>query len=165
MVGSGYVGTDAQQGFAVGLSSDGNTLISAGNGDNNAVGAVWVFTRSGTMWSQQGFKLVGTGYVGQSSQGTSVSISADGNTFVMGGYGDNNSIGALWVFTRTGTSWAQVGFKLVPSDYTLGNIVPAIYFGYVNGAAISQDGTTIAGGAPYNDDTIGGTWVFTKRTT
>ena len=38
-----------------------------------------MYTRSGTTWTQQGTKLVGTGAVGASTQGVSVSLSADGN--------------------------------------------------------------------------------------
>jgi len=29
--------------------------------DNSGVGATWIFTRSGGVWTQQGSKLVGTG--------------------------------------------------------------------------------------------------------
>ena len=51
---------------------------------------------------QQGPKLVGTGAVGGALQGGSVSISADGNTAIVGGYNDNGSRGAVWVWTRMG---------------------------------------------------------------
>lgn len=44
--------------------------------------------------TQQGSKLVGTGYVGTSWQGTAVALSADGNTLAVGGYGDDSNIGA-----------------------------------------------------------------------
>ncbi len=51
----------------------------------DCVGAAWVFTRSGGVWTQQGSKLVGTGAVGSAEQGTSVALSADGNTAIVGG--------------------------------------------------------------------------------
>ena len=54
-------------------------------------GAVWVFTRSGRTWTQQGPKLVGTGALGDAVQGTSVALSGDGNTALVGGPGDNLS--------------------------------------------------------------------------
>ncbi len=48
------------------------------------VGAAWVFTRSGGVWTQQGTKLVG---VDQCSchwdQGSSVALSGDGNTVML----------------------------------------------------------------------------------
>jgi hypothetical protein len=53
--------------------------------DNSNQGAAWIFTRSGDTWTQQGSKLVGTGAVGNASQGVAVSISADGNTAIVGG--------------------------------------------------------------------------------
>jgi hypothetical protein len=52
----------------------------------------------------QGNKLVGTGAVGGANQGSSVALSADGNTAMSGGYGDNGGnigqgVGAAWIFT------------------------------------------------------------------
>ena len=88
------------QGVSVAISSDGNTAVDAGSGDNTNVGAVWIFTRSGGVWTQQGSKLVGSGGIGQSKQGSSVAISSDGNTAIDGGYGDNTQRGAVWVFTK-----------------------------------------------------------------
>ncbi|HXI54373.1 MAG TPA: hypothetical protein VNH84_22825, partial [Candidatus Saccharimonadales bacterium] len=47
--------------------------------------------------TQQGSKLVGTGAVGTGNplQGSSVALSADGNTAAVGGINDNNAIGAV----------------------------------------------------------------------
>lgn len=54
--------------------------------------------------SQQGPKLVGTGAIGAAQQGASVVLSADGNTTIFGGPGDNNAQGAGWVYARSGGS-------------------------------------------------------------
>jgi hypothetical protein len=59
--GSGGIGTDPKQGYAVDLSADGNTAVVGAPFDNASAGAVYVFTRSGSLWTQQGNKLVGTG--------------------------------------------------------------------------------------------------------
>jgi hypothetical protein len=75
--------------------------------DNSKVGAAWVYTRSGSTWTQQGAKLVGTGAVGASYQGAGVALSADGNTAIVGGYGDNSAVGAAWVYTRSSGVWNQ----------------------------------------------------------
>ena len=80
------------QGFSVALSGDGNTAIVGGPGDNVQLGAAWVYTRSGGVWTQQGSKLVGTGAVGSAHQGISVALSADGNTAIVGGTTDNAGI-------------------------------------------------------------------------
>jgi len=57
-------------------------------------------------FSQQGSKLTGTGAVGHAVQGQSVSISADGNTAIVGGPNDFDHTGAAWIF-------------VVPSDLTI----------------------------------------------
>lgn len=98
----------AQQGCSVDISSDGKTVViggaasifTAGSGDIG-IGSTWIFKYDGSNWNQEGSKYVGTGNAGNSQQGGSVSISADGNTFVTGGFGDNNFNGAVWVFSKT----------------------------------------------------------------
>jgi hypothetical protein len=84
------------------LSSDGNTALIGGPNDNSSTSAAWVFTRTGATWRQQGTKLRARGEVGPAQFGSSVALSSDGNTAVIGGPGDNSSIGAAWVFTRSG---------------------------------------------------------------
>ncbi|MBK9401806.1 MAG: hypothetical protein IPN36_13440 [Bacteroidetes bacterium] len=84
LVGTGNVGA-AYQGASVAISADGNTAIVGGPIDNNGQGAAWIFIRSGAIWTQFGSKLVGSGNIGASQQGVSVSISADGNTVIVGG--------------------------------------------------------------------------------
>jgi hypothetical protein len=69
---------------SVAISADGNTAVVGGPGDASNKGAVWVYTRNGSSWSLQS-KLVGTGATGASRQGTSVSVSSDGNTVASGG--------------------------------------------------------------------------------
>ena len=122
LVGDGAVGR-AHRGMSAALSADGNTAIVGGWSDNGKTGAAWVFSRSGGVWRQQGRKLVGTGAVGSANQGWSVALSADGNTAIVGGRGDNlwdpsvpfglGGAGAAWVFTRNGSGWTQEGEKLV----------------------------------------------------
>jgi hypothetical protein len=93
--------SNAQLGFSISLSGDGNTAMIGGPGpfDNRIGGAAWVFTRAGGVWSQQA-KLVGTGAVGGALQGYSVSLSSDGDFAIVGGLADNNDAGAAWVYVR-----------------------------------------------------------------
>lgn len=51
-------------------------------------------------FTQQGAKLVGTGAVNPTQQGFSVSLSSDGNTAIAGGFEDDSSIGAAWVYAK-----------------------------------------------------------------
>ena len=117
LVGTGATGS-SNQGISVALSADGNTAMVGGSNDNSGVGAAWVYTRSGSTWSQQGSKLTGTGNTGSANVGRSVSLAADGNTAIIGGPADNSSRGATWVFTRSGSTWSQQGTKLVGTGFT-----------------------------------------------
>jgi FG-GAP repeat protein len=158
-------------GFSLSISADGNTLVVGAiaedsgakgiNGDQNDnsqpnSGAAYVFVRSGTNWSQQA-------YVKASNTDTadlfgySVGLSADGNTLAVSAYDEDSSAreingvqdrgrrgtGAIYVFSRTGTSWMQQAY-LKASNAEQGDSL-----GY--SIAISQDGNTIAGGAGDED--------------
>jgi hypothetical protein len=154
LVGTGAIGS-ASQGSSVSISSDGNTAIVGGYTDNNSVGAAWIYTYSGGVWSQQGGKLVGTGSIGASLQGYSVSISADGNTAIVGGNGDNAYTGAAWVYTRSGGIWTQQGSKLVGTG-----AIGAAAQSY--SVSISADGNTAIVGGCTDNGNYGAAWVFTR---
>ena len=158
LVGTGASGTSSQQGSAVAISADGNTAIEGGPDDNSQLGAVWIFTRNGTSWTQEGNKLVATGYIGKALQGTSVAISADGNTAIVGAPGDNNNIGAAWIFTRSDTTWTQ-GPKLIGSGVTGTSAKQG------SSVAISADGNTAAIGGSADNSGLGAVWVFTRNGT
>ena len=153
LVGSGAVGA-AYQGVSVSLSGDGNTAIVGGYMDDGATGAAWVWTKSGGAWTQQGTKLVGSGAMGMASQGVRVSISADGSTAIVGGFTDNSSAGAAWVWTRSGGVWSQQGTKLVGSG-----AVGAAQQGI--SVALSADGSTAIVGGSGDNSYAGAAWVFT----
>ena len=156
--GAKLVGTDSVgiswQGNSVALSADGNTAVVGGYHDNGWVGAAWVYKRTGSVWTQQGAKLVGTDRIGSAVQGYSVSVSGDGNTALVGGYGDNNSAGAAWVYARTGDVWSQQGAKLVG----IGALEHASQ-GY--SVAMSADGNrAVVGG--HSDGPVGAAWVYAR---
>jgi hypothetical protein len=155
LVGTGAVGGGAQQGISVSVSSDGNTALVGGYQDNGQAGAAWVWTRSGGVWTQQGPKLVGSGAVGTARQGNSVSLSADGNTAIVGGEADNSAAGAAWVWTRSGGVWTQQGLKLVGS----GNAGNAYQGGSVS---LSADGNSAIVGGLADNSFVGAAWVWTR---
>ena len=155
LVGTGNTGS-SYQGRSVAISADGNTAIVGGDMDNSNQGAAWIYIRSGSTWSQQGIKLVGTGNSGAANQGRSVAISADGNTAIVGGFGDNSYQGAVWVYTRSGSTWSQQGSKLVGTGVS--NI--AARQGWA--VALSADGNTALIGGWQDNSTKGATWVFTR---
>ncbi len=100
--------------MAISARREGNYALIGGPGDKEGIGAAWVFTRSGTTWTQQGAKLTrqrreaGTG-----SFGVSVALSAEGDYCADRRLpATTEGIGAAWVFTRSGTTWTQQGEKL-----------------------------------------------------
>jgi hypothetical protein len=155
LVGSGFVGNSIYQGWSVSLSADGNTAIVGGRSDSSNRGAAWIFIRTGNTWAQQGNKLVGTGSIGISCQGSSVSLSADGNTAIVGGSCDSNFKGASWIFTRTGNTWAQQGNKLVGT----GNMGAS---NQGTSVSISADGNTALIGGEADSNNTGASWIFKR---
>ena len=170
-------GASDEFGHAVALSADGNTLAvgahledSAAEGiggsqtDNSALasGAVYVFTRSGTTWSQQAYiKASNTG--AGDWFGYTIALSKDSNTLAVGagfedsaakGIGgsqtDNSAVnsGAVYVFTRSGGTWKQQAY--IKASNTDGDD----WFG--TSLALSPDGTTLAAGAFWEDSAAKG---------
>ena len=155
LVGTGAVGA-AQQGACVAISGDGNTAMVSGPYDSNKVGAVWVFTQTGGVWSQQGGKLDGANAVGSSFQ-CHAALSSDGNTAIVSGVTDNLGIGAVWVYTRSGGIWTQQGNKLVGT----GGVGPYLNPGW--SVALSADGNTALVGGDRDNSFVGAAWVFTRN--
>jgi len=149
---------EAKFGGAVALSGDGQTAVVGGEADDEGKGAAWVFSRTGSTWSEQGAKLTPNDEVGPGDFGSSVAISSDGNTAAIGGYGDSGGRGAIWIFTRSGSTWKQQGQAL------LGDLNP--YSSYLGmSVAISADGSTVIAGAPYGGGGDGAVWVFSRAGT
>lgn len=93
-------------GYSVSLSADGGTLAVGATGsdvDGNAdQGTASVFTRDGG-WALQATLTTATA-AAKANFGTSVSLSADGNTLAVGG--PNAGAGAANVFTRANGAWS-----------------------------------------------------------
>jgi len=151
LVGTGYSGTSTHQNNTS-LSANGNILAIGGPGDASNVGATWIFTRTGTVWTQQGTKLIGTGF-SAASQGN-VALNSDGTTLAVAGNGDNSGVGAVWIFTRSGTVWTQQGTKLVGTGYS-GNGAQGFSL------ALTADGNTLISGSN-GDNSVGAFWIFTR---
>jgi hypothetical protein len=154
LTGGGETG-GGQFGFSLALSGDGKTALIGGPTDDGSKGAAWVFSRSGSTWSQLGSKLTGSGETGAAQFGYSVALSGDGNTAVIGGVGDNAFKGAAWVFSRSGSAWNQQGAKL-----TGGGETGPGRFGWSVG--LSVDGNTALIGGPWDDTFKGAAWAFLR---
>jgi hypothetical protein len=84
-----------------------------------------------------------------------VALSADGNTAIVGGMGDDHGAGAAWIFTRSEGAWTQQGAKLIGSG-----AVGAAAQG--RAVALSGDGNTALIGGSADDHNHGGAWIFTR---
>ncbi|MBK8170954.1 MAG: hypothetical protein IPK60_11510 [Sandaracinaceae bacterium] len=162
--------TDAGFGMSISLSSNGDTLVVSAprersnatgiNGNqadqsNAFAGAAYVFTRSGSTWTQQAYiKASNTGF--SDRFGSNVRLAADGDTLAVSAYdegsnspgigGDqsNNGAtgsGAVYIFVRSGGVWTQQVY-IKSSNPQMDD-----QFGY--GMALAADGTTLAVGAQY----------------
>ena len=125
-------------GLSVAISGD-TMVVGAYNEDSNATGvdgdqnnlasdagAAYVFTRSGTTWSQQAYLKASNTHNTQFGDIFGYSVAISGDTLVVGAHGEdsnatgvngdqaNNSMGgnsgAAYVFTRSGTTWTQQAY-------------------------------------------------------
>ena len=140
-------------GFSVSLSGDGMTAVIAARSDDSYRGAAYVYTRSGSVWTQQA-KLTASDGVAYDQFGYSVSLSGDGMTVVIGAYVDDGGRGSAYVYTRSGSVWTQQA-KLTASDGAASD-----YFGY--SVSLSGDGMTVVIGARSDDSGRGSAYVYTR---
>ena len=144
-------------GYSVSISSDGNTAIVGAYNNNISRGSIYVYTRTDSTWSEQA-KLLASDGDAYDYFGISVSISSDGNTAIVGAYGDDNRRGSVYVYTRTDSTWIEQA-KLLASDGA-GND----YFGW--SVTISSDGNTAIVGTVYDDNekgtNAGSAYVYTR---
>jgi hypothetical protein len=106
--------------------------------------------------------------VGAASQGTSIALSADGNTALIGGPSDSQwdrsvpfglgPAGAAWVFIRNEGGWTQQGEKLVSSG-AMGTARQGM------SVALSADGNVAIVGGLTGDGGVGTATVFTRNGT
>ncbi len=165
-------GASDQFGFTIALSDDGDTLavgaileassdfgIYEAGTDNSAsgAGAVYVFTRNGSAWSQQAY-IKASNTDASDAFGSSVSLSSDGNTLAVGATGEDSNgtgaaadqsnaaaadAGAVYVFVRTGITWAQQAY------IKASNTGAADAFG--TAVSLSDNGNLLAVGATGED--------------
>lgn len=145
--------SDSQTGTGFGYScalNTGGTTLAVG-----ASGATYVFTRTGSTWAEQA-RITASNTESGDDFGRVVALASDGNTLAVGApregsnaagiNGDeaDNSVpysGAVYIFTRSGTSWLQKAYVKASNPNGGDNFGSAIAF--------ANSGNTLAVGARY----------------
>jgi hypothetical protein len=161
------------------VSATGEASAAKGvNGDQKdtsmeGAGAVYIFARSGAAWAQQAYlKASNTGGPDVGYQfGYSVSLSSDGSTLAVGSTSEPSGIGginanetdtgapdsgAVYVFTHSGSDWAQQAHVKPWNTVTRG-----VLFGYSVG--LSGNGDTLGVGTYDEQQGRGAVYVFTRN--
>jgi hypothetical protein len=145
--GAQYIGFGA----AVGMSADGSTIVVGA--PDYGVGLAFVFDDVGGTCTETA-ELSHTGGAWGDGFGSSVAISSDGSTVVVGAP-ENSSPeyrGAAYVYSRDHGNWPQVA-ELTASDGGEDD-----FFG--GPVVVSGDGSTVVVGAPSKDEYVGAVYVF-----
>lgn len=172
--------TDQEDAFggAVALSADGSTLAVGARREDGAgtgidppqsggavhAGAVYVFVRDGTTWSQQ-FYIKASNTGADDEFGTSLALSGDGLWLAVGAPGEDSlngdggdspdpNAGAVYVFTRTTGTWTPQAYLKASS--------PAPLDAFGSSVSLSGDGSILAVGAPQAMTFAGAVHVFTR---
>jgi hypothetical protein len=160
-------------GFSVAVSGD-TAVVGAPRdqvGSTVSQGSAYVYVRNGTTWTFQQ-KLTASDGVANDEFGYAVAIAGD--TIFVGRHftqvGNNaRTRGAVYVYTRTGTTWAQSGSQLTPSDAADGDLFGsslAVDAGtLVVGALQKNNGSTFFQGAAYVFTGSGATWAQQAKLT
>jgi hypothetical protein len=156
--------TNDQFGRSVAISGT-TVAVGSPSADTQTIdnaGAVYIYTQSGGVWTQQA-KLLGDG-ANINRFGRSVALSGD--LLIVGAPGEYNGspdrYGAVYIFTRAGSTWTQQT-KLYPSDQVEGNYgVDVAYSG--NTLVVGDDYHGVAGssrlGRAYVYTYEGSTWTL-----
>ena len=98
--------------FGWAVAIDGDTIVVGADADdvfaNTDQGSAYVFTRSGTTWTEQTYFLANDGS-GTDRDFFGVAVAVKGDTAIVGAYLDdflsNVNQGSAYVFVRSGTTW------------------------------------------------------------
>jgi hypothetical protein len=142
------------------INDDGDYIIAGASGEDggsgdptSGAGAAYIFTRSGSTWTQQA-KLTPSDAAANDSFGFAVSISGDATYAIVGAYYKGSGDGAAYIFTRSGSTWTQ------QAKLTVGSAGDDTRFGYY--VAMNRDGTYVVANASKYNSYTGRTHVFSR---
>jgi hypothetical protein len=100
--------------------------------------------------------------------GTSIAITDDGNTLVVGAPSDDGGKGAAYVYSKTGTIWSLVTKLVAPIRYVNNSFGKSVCINdntIVVGDPLEDDGAILNKGAAYMYTKISGVWQYTLKIT
>jgi hypothetical protein len=140
-------------GTGLALSSNGNVaFIGGASTDGTGHGAAFLFTRTGTQWTQQQTLTAAAEIDGES---TATALSGDGSVAMAAVSGPEDAYGTVYVFHCSATQCVHqqaIAVKSQPNGY--GN-------GFGGSVSLSSAGTVAVIGTGYASDPINAAWVFT----
>jgi hypothetical protein len=163
---SSDIAANDQFGTSVSISSDGTyAIVGSLEKDAGYYGSAYIFTRSGSTWTQQQ-KITPSDAANSDYFGTTVSISSDGTYAIIGAYA-KGTVGAAYIFNRSGSTWTQQQ-KIQASDAqqydNFGFSVSINSDGtYAIVGAIGEDTTAVGAGAAYIYTRSGSTWTQQQK--
>lgn len=147
------------------LVMQGHTLLVGVSRDddiNSNAGAIYVFNRTGDVWSQAQ-KLTPADLGANDNMGTKISLS--GNILVAGVAPHNGSAGAAYVYTKSAGTWSLTT-KLLPQDPAAGSLFGSSVGIYGQTILIGSSSSSAGGtnrGAAYIFENEGGTWQEAQK--
>ena len=149
--------TRKDRGFGTAIALKGDTLVvgAPGKGDALVSGDVFVFQGSGANWVPKA-RLNVPNLNGSDLFGSAVDF--DGNTIVVGAFGQDNEKGAVYLFRKPVAGWSDKSYDalLMADDAAIKD-----YFG----GSVAIEGDTIMVGANGDDDKgskSGSVYLFTR---
>lgn len=120
----------------IAVSADGDVVVAGGPNANSAAGSAYVWTKSGGTWSNPVALALPSTNGAKGYFGSSVGISGDGAVVIIGATSANNTHGAAYVYTKSGSGWSTNPAMLSARSR----------FGY--SVALSPDGKSAFIGSP-----------------
>jgi len=178
---------EARFGNRVALSADGSTMAVGAYGEGGNTGAVYVFVKAGTTWTQQA-RIAAPNPDANDYFGNALALSGDGSTLAIGADGESSnhtgtysimpatnnlasSAGAVYVYTRSGAAWSRQAFIKAPNAFasdlfgstvrlsTNGDtLAVAAYYESADLTGTHGNGAYFASGAAHVFTRVGGVW-------
>ncbi len=111
--------TDGNTGdwFGYSVSVDGDYAIIGAPGDNNCTGAAYIFEYNDGIWTQQAKLTVsGAGGYGEAGDYFGISVSISANRVIVGAVGDDDYMGAAYIFEYDGGDWTPQAMLIASDD-------------------------------------------------